>query len=492
VRERKQVQNIIKVIAAVVDESVIALYKEDGSFIRIPQGYPRLAAIMKEITPKLAAGEVAEVDLGTNMNTENTYKEVETLSGKAIRFFRVAKSAISSLFNPTLIPPQTLGEIQSAPSLVPSLNQEEKLTSAVDEIMRNAKSVDHPSFHDKDIREDTIVAVTQDKKVIPDVHMLKPQLKHAVKVNSTEGMQRFLERCGAVATKRLHSVEDIMKFLEKADLPIADDGSIIAYKALQMTSNEGEYVDNYTQNVKQRVGSYVCMDPNMVDPNRSHECSHGLHIASRSHLTSHYYGQALMLTKIRPEDVIAVPHGDPSKIRVAGYHILARLSDAAYDRVISQKAFTDNEEAQKLLGRALIGDFPSPIEEVKITRPKGTGIKVTALLEPPTVEHAKLNPEEVKLAIALPEESSGPVLDAPKVNPKAVVQHVADAKKVIESRVNKAQRLYTDLKKCRTKVDQKATAQALLDHKKSTKLGWVALRLSVNVGEELRKILNLH
>lgn len=216
---------------------------------------------------------------------------------------------------------------------------------------------------------DTLVAVKNDK-VLTGIERLNAYIKKAVKLNQYTGLKNLLERCFKIADTKAHSVDDLLTFLAKADLPIADDGSIIAYKRVNKCGNY--FVDCHTGKVKQDKGSRVFMKPEMVDPDRSRDCSHGLHIATR-HYVSNFYGDSILLLKFNPEDVIAVPEYDPNKIRVCAYEILDVLPKECYDLICQDKPMTECKAGKKLLTKALIGDYPKPCLFTEITGEMGEG-----------------------------------------------------------------------------------------------------------------------
>lgn len=487
---------LTRVIAAVVDDRQLTLYKEDGETVVILQGDDRLAKIIKVITPILASGPgaVAEVDL-EEPKDGNPYKDYQEQTKTGIRFFKVAKHKLSSwlvrateVMAPSgaiIIPPMTLGAVP-APKVEPTKG--EILLLVAQEVIKHAQPVAHPEFHDRDTGDkgdQTIVAIVGDK-VVANVEKLKPQFKRAVQTSSTKGMDAFMQRVAAVSDQRRHSVDDLLKFLQRGDLPIADDGCIIIYKVLkrviQSPTRRG-YVDCHTQKVSQQVGSYVCMDPSLVDPNRANECSNGLHVARRAYVGG-FSGDVVVLAKVRPEDVIAVPNYDANKMRVCGYHILFELSDDAFQKLKKNQAFTDNEQAQLLLGRALTGDHDLPTEEVRIQGNQGQNVKITPWselypikkapkAEAPTIAPAIVKAEAVE---ALPDEVETP-LSAPKVDPKAVVKEVVLVKAEVESRKQKALRLYDSFVNAKLASESVKAARELLEHKKTVKLSWQALGL---------------
>jgi hypothetical protein len=189
--------------------------------------------------------------------------------------------------------------------------------------------------------------------------------------------------------KRKHSVEDLLKFMERGDLPIADDGSVIIYKVLKRQGDrtDGKYVDCHSGKVAQWTGAYVCMDENLVDPNRRNECSNGLHVARRGYISgfSGFSGDVCVLAKLAPEDVIAVPEYDANKMRVCGYHILMELSDTQYELLRKNRPITEDPEGKKLLANALAGNHIHRTHEVRITGQMGAGVKVTPLEKPKTM-----------------------------------------------------------------------------------------------------------
>jgi acyl carrier protein len=272
--------------------------------------------------------------------------------------------------------------------------------NVVNEILKHAVPVSSPEFHEEtvakqgnvveesgstdkghgdDSKPDTIIAVV-DGKVIPGMERIKTQFGRAAKLGSTAGVEAFLKRLASTIEARSHSVEDLLKFLERADLPIADDGSILIYKVLRKNSTTGKYVDCHTRKVEQFVGAYVCMDPSLVDHNRNNECSNGLHVARRGYIRS-FSGDVCVLAKLAPEDVITIPVYDANKMRVCGYHIIAELSQAQYQRLRENLPITNTEDGQKLLAQMMAGNHIRRTHEVRITGGMGEGVKTTEIPE---------------------------------------------------------------------------------------------------------------
>lgn len=440
----------IRVIAAIVDTKQLRLYKEDGSTVDIPQGDPQLAQLVEQCKPLSnpkafrlpvnGSGQAyVEVEFEVPEKVrENAFGDYEKKTGGFTKFFRVVKTKIAHLFGDAQVDDAPV--VHVAPT---QLGEIPKMDAAIADIMAHAEPVSSETFDDNDTTENhTIVAVTDNGRgkavAVPGVEALKGHVAHAAKLGNTKGMEAFLKRLGAFITQRKHTVQDVLKFMERGDLPVADDGCIIAYKVLKTRDNAetaNVFVDCHSGRIKQRVGSYVCQDEKLVDPSRRTECSTGLHIARRGYLGS-FSGNIIVMVKIRPEDVIAVPHGDPNKIRVKGYHILAKIPSNEHSKLRSNTAMTDSN-ALKLLTMAIAGEHIGIIEEVRVTEAKGGGVIITPM-NAEKAHQPSLKRDTAKTApIPEPVKKAEPVLDAPKVDPKAVAKEV-EAKKA-EAPKTKAQ-----------------------------------------------------
>lgn len=436
--------NHLVIIAAVVDVHNLTLYKEDGSTVLIPQGDTRLQPILNVALAGLKKlGDKVTVDL----SEATPYADFEKKTGGLVKLFRVAKSKVAEFFGKTEaepVKPITLGIIPTAKD-VPAMTavvtkrpaRDENgeiitpLASAVAEIMVNAVPVSSSDFAEpvaahEDDEPDTLIAVVGGQ-VIPDVAALKPQMAAAVlrPDATTKGTENFLARLAKVISKRRHSVEDLMKFMQKGDLPIADDGSIVIYKILKKHRTLADtFVDCHSGNVPQKVGSYVHMTENMVDPDRRNECSNGLHVARRGYLGA-FSGDVCVLAKVAPEDVIAVPEYDANKMRVCGYHILALLSQETFKTLRANEPMTNNPADKALLGAVLAGEHIGVLEKVHIGGQKGSNVTITKVGNPDAP--VKVASGIVKEAEALPENGQL----APSVDVKEVAKEVTKAKEQV-------------------------------------------------------------
>lgn len=507
----------ILVVAAVLDTARLTLYSPDGTETRIEQGDGRIKRILDLHTDALLKGQTVEVDITPvsefNLGGNNVYDAFEKKS-KGIKFFKVLKDAVKHIFGgkseeeteEEVLPPQTLGNVPVKPvntgaSTAANIsdvtkNQKMEPKAAIDQIMQNAIPASSKDFHEKDVGDThTIVAQVGDK-ILPGVEALKGQMAQAAKLGSTQGVQRLIERLTAVIDQRGHSVEDVLRFLELGDLRVSDDGDIIAYKILAKAPNKpGYFVDCHTRKVLQRVGSYVCVDEALVDRNRRNECSNGLHIARRGYLRS-FSGDVCTLTKIAPEDVVTVPHNDPNKVRVCGYHIIFQLPDEAFSKLRANQPMTTIPLASQMLADAIAGKHIRKIEQVKIHAQQGGDVRVTAFdgsenfkyegtrrsknKNAPTegakalddLEAATVNPKAVSKEVVEKKAAPAPAPVAPKAPEKA--KSPAQQKLEIELQTLMARTRNLDLKP----GDRQVAAKEIIERVRKNKKGWESVGLS--------------
>ena len=467
----------LHIIAAIVDTKVLTLYLKDGTTFTVKQGDPQLAIILEKITDDLITKKEAIYEFEAE-TAASDFVDFSAKTGDQIKFYKINKETLSKIFSGEVdiasipevkqVPPTQIGSIDSQETI--------KTKSVVAEIIANADVM----TDDVLLPGHTVVAVVDDV-AFSGVENLAGQVANANKQSST-GLEKFMKRIATVASMRRHATDDLMRFMQKGDLPIADDGSIVIYKILVKTSDkEHPYRDCHSKNVPQAIGSYVCMDESMVDPDRRVECSNGLHVARRGYLNS-FSGDVCVIAKVAPEDVIAVPSYDSNKMRVRGYHILFELPTEAFQKLKANTPMTDNPTCATILGKVLVGDHVGKLEEVHIGGPKGTNISIKKLMTDEQATNSLTNNDITSVdskAEAIEEVSLAPQaisLDAPVVLPTTVVKDVAGTKETIQqlpTRKEKAADLYKAY--LENKTDESLTE--LQKYKTSCKCSWGTLGL---------------
>jgi hypothetical protein len=127
------------------------------------------------------------------------------------------------------------------------------------------------------------------------------------------------------------SVAELTDFLSYKELPITEDGDLIAYKGVlnsyySSTGNKETRVIQGTVNeqgqIYNGVGEVIEVARNCVDDNRDNECSFGLHCGSLDYARG--FSQRLVLVKVNPKDVVSVPKDYSfQKCRVSKYEVVA-------------------------------------------------------------------------------------------------------------------------------------------------------------------------
>lgn len=475
--------NKIVVIAAVVDTQCLMLYTPEGDTHVLLQGDPRVPIIVKKLQPVLTGpGTSMEIDLDEmspipvtkepeekQESALNQFAQFEKQSGVA-RFFKVAKTALKKFFGASepepekpveIIAPMEMGQIKtfSLASTMQEVDQaaddnyalsaddfevepiSEVPMSAIGEVMANAKAIpasseDFAMTWEEEKTHDVVAVVEKEDGsigLVPNAHKLATQVAHATKTGNSKGMEALLKRLAEMPTSRTHSVEDLLKFLERGDLPITDDGRIVFYKLLRKSNGQFGYVDCHSGKVQQGANVEVRMAESLVDPNRSNECSSGLHVARRQYLSG-FGGDVCFLGTLAPEDVVAVPDYDANKMRVCAYQLHFLLSDQDCQHVKANKPFTADMEIAKKLAIILAGNQPPITHMVTIGSSNGGNLKITQIgdLEAAPVE-VDLSTVE---AVASIEEK--PNLQQKAEKPKATVK--LDAEKVDPTAIAKAEK----------------------------------------------------
>lgn len=530
-------KKLVTIVGISVDAQNAVLYLEDGSTVTIAQGDPRLPIIVETAKKYIPVDGSAVVDIAEPVKVRNEFKETEEGTGGLIKFFRVAKSFVKKFIDTEspekvdevvahisplelgIKPGQTILDVEEADDLTyaleaqpaaveaaveapvaeevkpAELTNDQKIdlaTARMRELAGNGCSADDPDFHKPitDEDPDTIVALnTKTGSVIPHAHKLSSQMKAASKLKDFRGFVNFINRLEPVLKDRGHSAEDLMKFIEHGDLPIADDGCIVIYKRLK--EKHGTFVDVHSGNIKQNVGSYVFMRPGLVDPNRRQDCSNGLHVASLGYLSS-FSGNVTVMAKVRPEDVFAVPEYSHTKMRVCGYHILAVLPESLRTHVNSGGSISSIPEGKELLNKVLRGAHVGITELVEVGGHNGSNVTYTkvknaeaAKAEEVKVALVKETLEQSDLSEAAPTEKVAPVRATDLKEPTPVVApEIKKSKLDVLFEAFEAAYVEGDLDKALT------LANNIVDSKKRAKKSWDKLGFTQGDVDLLMEIIN--
>lgn len=352
---------------------------------------------------------------------------------------------------------------------VAKTTNQDKLAAASEKLAAlGAISTDDANFH-TDVKKDEVVVAVTNNGVIPGVENLHRHLRQSAKLKDYKGFTKFLERLAPVIKDRLHSVEDLMKFMETAELPIADDGSILFLKRLKFRGEENGkrvFVDCHSGNIRQWVGCKVQVREDLVDPDRRQDCSNGLHVASMSYIRT-FGGDVTILGKVAPEDVFAVPEYNTNKMRVAAYHIIAELPEEERCNVNSGIYLSKTEVGKKLLNDAIVGNHSSPTTLVMVGGHYGTNLKYTNLSSGSVEQFRTVaNKEALNMEESLNEAVATEPVKATDLKP--IVNKAPTVKEQI-------QELIKEFLNATTLEDKLAAADLLVEMRGKARKPWAAL-----------------
>jgi hypothetical protein len=123
------------------------------------------------------------------------------------------------------------------------------------------------------------------------------------------------------------AIQGLYSFMKDQSITINDDGSIQAWKGVRsdmysskggdIKSSETIKVDSTGHVYNGDFGIEIRVDRSEVDDDPKSSCSHGLHVGSRAYATA--WSEKLLLVRVEPQDVVAVPDNEDGKMRTCGY-----------------------------------------------------------------------------------------------------------------------------------------------------------------------------
>lgn len=218
------------------------------------------------------------------------------------------------------------------------------------------------------------VTVGEDKVVIPHVENLQAHMARAAK-DGSPSVTNFFKRLAPIIQARKHSGEDLMKFIKRSEMPITNDGRIIAYKRVTSSPEQGYVVDTHSKKIKQRVGSRVTMPVDMVDPSRHNSCSTGLHVANLGYLGG-FSGDKTLIVLVDPENFIAVPVGEDTKARVSSYDVIGLMSANSHAQTNNGSYIEGDLSFEQLIIAAVEGTTIKPFEEIFVGTKEITSVSL--------------------------------------------------------------------------------------------------------------------
>lgn len=152
------------------------------------------------------------------------------------------------------------------------------------------------------------------------------------------------------------SAEQLIDFLSYRELPISEEGFIIAYKGVRedyfsVCGNPETIVISgkvdKEGHILNSVGAKVEIERSQVSKNRNEGChSRSLHLGSLDYALN--WGQKTVIVKVDPADVVSVPFcSSYQKCRVCKYEVIGEYQKEITDSVTSETGETLVDESQK-------------------------------------------------------------------------------------------------------------------------------------------------
>jgi hypothetical protein len=134
---------------------------------------------------------------------------------------------------------------------------------------------------------------------------------------------KFWERLNNNPSNR--AVERLFEHLNVHHHPLMPDGRFVAYKRVSH-----DFKDIYSGKFDNSIGAKPSVPRNKVDEDITHECSHGLHVASWDYAKNRYSrspNDHMVSTAVDPADVVMIPRDENGeKMRVCTYEVLEEVN----------------------------------------------------------------------------------------------------------------------------------------------------------------------
>lgn len=145
-------------------------------------------------------------------------------------------------------------------------------------------------------------------------------------------LTKFYERLAQNPSYR--ALQQTYRFLENSNIPLDQDGFIVAYKAVKH-----DYWDKYTgKSFCYKPGAVIEMPRNQISDDPKKTCAPGLHIGGLSYLGSQYSSDKWMLVRVDPKDVVSVPVDyNSQKMRACRMEVIGEFTGKLPDDYVELK-----------------------------------------------------------------------------------------------------------------------------------------------------------
>jgi len=171
------------------------------------------------------------------------------------------------------------------------------------------------------------------------------------------------------------SVDSLWGFMSHMNIPLDDEGNIVAYKAVR-----SDFKDIHSGTVDNKPGSVIEYPRNKVSDDPRCPCHEGLHVGDLSYARQYGGNDCLLLiVKVDPQHVVCVPYDESArKMRVCKYEVIGLytgpLGNTSFDKDDAPDYEDDNyddddgdtsDEDPDAKGKAKVR-----VKKVKVVAPK--------------------------------------------------------------------------------------------------------------------------
>lgn len=179
---------------------------------------------------------------------------------------------------------------------------------------------------------------------------------------------RFFERLQQNPSWR--SVTQLFNFLQKANIPIEEDGTFLTYKGVNQ-----DLTDKYTGTIDNSPGQVVRLPRNQISDDENELCHFGLHVCSPEYL-GFFGGDRTVVCRVKPEDVVCIPKDHRSaKMRVCEYEVVGHYTGQLLPSTSVTKTdlvddqYEDEEDADEESETDQVDEIEDEIEHINEPTP---------------------------------------------------------------------------------------------------------------------------
>jgi hypothetical protein len=164
-------------------------------------------------------------------------------------------------------------------------------------------------------------------------------------------LSKFLEKL--LQNPSMRAVKELYTFLEHKNIPITENGNILAYKGVKsdfysISSGTAKLLKgklNASGQIYNGVGEEIEMLRNEVDDNKDRGCSYGLHAGTLEYATDFGRNGKVVIVEINPKDVVSIPTDCQfQKMRTSAYKVVGEY-EGPLDKPVYESRWSEADDS---------------------------------------------------------------------------------------------------------------------------------------------------